>query len=50
MKKAIAIIWLLAIAGCSTAPPKPYDADSPCELYGESSYECQVKRYHDVSA
>jgi hypothetical protein len=48
MIKAISVILLLALAGCSSIPQPQYTA-SPCAA-GEASYACQVERYHNVNA
>jgi hypothetical protein len=48
MAKALAaVLWLVALAGCTLGPQVQGPA-GPCSL-GESSYECQVQRYHDVA-
>ena len=46
MIKAFSVILVLA-AGCSSIPQPQYTA-SPCAA-GESSYACQVERYHNVN-
>jgi hypothetical protein len=46
MAKAITVVLLLALAGCS-AVPRRQDA-SPCAV-SEASYECQVERYQNVN-
>jgi len=48
MVKAFFIVVLgLFLAGCSGMPRAP-DVSSPCYA-NESSYECQVERYHNVN-
>ncbi len=42
------LVLLLVLAGCSGLPPVQRPT-SPCEV-SEASYECQMQRYHDVSA
>jgi len=44
----ISALVLLLLVGCSGLPQAPYEP-SPCQLYGEASHACQVKRYHDVA-
>lgn len=48
MVKALGIILILALAGCSGVPRRQLVA-SPCSA-GEASYECQVERYHNINA
>ena len=49
MIKAIGIVFLLGLAGCSTIPGAQYTASpSPC-FANEASYACQVERYHTVN-
>ena len=45
--KACALAVVLALGGCADLQPRQYSA-SPCDA-GEASWECQVKRYHDVA-
>ncbi len=45
--KACAIACVLVLAGCADLAPRQYTG-SPCDA-GEASWECQVKRYHDVA-
>jgi hypothetical protein len=47
MFKQIGRILLLALAGCSSMPAHQ-QAASPCAA-GETTYECQVERYNNVS-
>ena len=47
MFKALSVVFILALAGCSGLPQRQYTA-SPCSA-GEASYECQIERYHNVS-
>jgi hypothetical protein len=47
MTKASSILLLLLLAGCSGVPQRQ-SAASPCAA-GESSYPCQVERYHNVN-
>jgi hypothetical protein len=47
MVKAIGVVFLLALAGCSGLPRYQSTA-SPCSA-GEASYACQVERYHNVN-
>jgi hypothetical protein len=47
MVKAFSVIFLLALAGCSDVPRRPY-IESPCSI-GEASYACQIERYHNVA-
>jgi hypothetical protein len=42
-----ALFLLLALAACSGMPQSPHTA-SAC-AGSESSYECQVERYHNVN-
>jgi hypothetical protein len=47
MSKTIGAVLLLALAGCAgMAPYRP--VVSACAL-GETTYECQVERYHNVN-
>lgn len=46
MVKAISVVFILALAGCSGAPYRERTA-SPC-FTGEASYECQIERYQNV--
>jgi uncharacterized lipoprotein YmbA len=46
MSKAFAVILLLALGACSSAPRVQYSA-SPCAVH-EASYACQVERYHNL--
>jgi hypothetical protein len=39
---------VLLLAGC-TGLPHAAREPSPCQLHGEASYACQVKRYNDVA-
>jgi hypothetical protein len=48
MAKAFSIFFLLALAGCSGMPSSQASA-SACTA-NESSYACQVERYHNVNA
>ncbi|HXE48676.1 MAG TPA: hypothetical protein VN663_09915 [Ramlibacter sp.] len=48
MVKAFIVVLLLALAGCSGVPTRPY-IESPCSA-GEATYECQIERYHNVAA
>ena len=48
MLKALIVVFLLALAGCSGVPNRPY-IESPCSA-GEASYACQIERYHNVAA
>jgi hypothetical protein len=48
MVKAFSVVFLLALAGCSGVPYRPY-IESPCST-GEASYPCQIERYHNVAA
>ena len=47
MVKAFGIVFLLALAGCSGVPLR-HSTALPCSM-GESTYECQVERYHNVN-
>lgn len=47
MIKSFCMVLLLTLAGCSGVP-RQYPA-SPCAA-SEASYECQIERYHNVSA
>lgn len=47
MVKALGVVFILALAGCSGLPPVPHGA-SPCDA-GEASYACQVERYQNVN-
>ena len=47
MVKALSVVLLVALAGCSSVAPQ-YPA-SPCAA-SEASYACQIERYHNVSA
>ena len=47
MFKAVAVLFLLALAGCSDIPRHP--DTSPCSG-GEASYECQIERYQNVDS
>jgi hypothetical protein len=50
MARTSCIALLLALAGCASAPAvQPQFQASPCAAAGESSYACQVQRYHDVA-
>ena len=57
MPKSFLAFLLLALAGCAGWPqpesPTPsqleYSASSPCAVYGEHSYPCQVERYNNVN-
>jgi hypothetical protein len=49
MRTLAVLLSLLAVAGCTTVAPREQEA-SPCVLYGEASYACQVERYHNVNA
>ena len=40
---------VLALAGCTAAPPLRVNAASPC-VPEEASYACQVERYNNVNA
>jgi hypothetical protein len=48
MAKAISIVLLLALAGCSGLA-QVQSAGSACSA-GEASYACQVERYQNVNA
>jgi hypothetical protein len=50
MAKALSALVLFVLAGCTGLPSVPqaqYTA-SPCAA-GESTYACQVERYHNIS-
>jgi hypothetical protein len=50
MAKAFSALVLFVLAGCTGLPSLPqaqYTA-SPCAA-GESTYACQVERYHNIS-
>jgi hypothetical protein len=47
MVKALGVVFILALAGCSGLPPEQHSA-SPCDA-GEASYVCQVERYQNVN-
>lgn len=47
MVKVFGIALLLALAACSGLPQRQ-SAKSACDA-GESSYACQVERYHNVA-
>lgn len=47
MVKALGVIFILALAGCSGLPPVQHAA-SPCDA-GEAAYACQVERYQNVN-
>ncbi|MDF2466852.1 MAG: hypothetical protein K0Q43_5087 [Ramlibacter sp.] len=47
MAKPIIIALILMLAGCSGIPRAP-NVSSPCYA-NESSYECQLERYHNVN-
>lgn len=47
MAKPFIFAFILLLAGCSGMPRAP-DVSSPCYA-NESSYECQVERYHNVN-
>lgn len=47
MVKALGVIVLIALSGCSGVAPLRNMA-SPCAV-SEASYECQVERYHNVN-
>jgi hypothetical protein len=46
MVKALGVVFILALAGCSGLPAQ--HAASPCDA-GEASYACQVERYQNVN-
>ena len=46
MVKALIVLFLLALAGCSGIPRQ--DDPSPCAV-DPASYQCQIQRYHDVA-
>jgi hypothetical protein len=49
MAKALCILILSALAGCTAMPPRTFQpAPSPCAL-AEATYECQVERYQNVN-
>ena len=48
MVKSFSVVFLLALAGCSSVPHRQYTA-SACST-GEASYACQIERYHNVAA
>lgn len=48
MIRTLTLAVLAALVGCSGVPRAPGGA-SPCAA-AESSYACQVERYHDVAA
>ena len=48
MVKAICVIALIALAGCSGMAAMQRNVSSPCAI-SEASYECQVERYHNVN-
>jgi hypothetical protein len=48
MVKGLSVLFILALAGCSGLRPFQHTASS-CLTGGESSYECQVERYHNVN-
>lgn len=47
VRTGLSIVLLLALAACSGLPAAERPV-SPCSL-DESSYDCQIQRYHDVS-
>ena len=47
MAKPFIVVLLLLVAGCSGIPRAP-DVASPCYA-NESSYDCQLERYHNVN-
>ncbi|MDB5940796.1 MAG: hypothetical protein JWQ13_362 [Ramlibacter sp.] len=47
MIKALSVVLLLALAGCS-GMPQAQPVVSACAA-GEASYACQVERYHNVN-
>lgn len=47
MVKALGVIVLIALSGCAGIA-LPRDTSSPCAV-SETSYECQVERYHNVN-
>ena len=47
MAKPFIVVFVLALAGCSSVRSVQYSA-SPCAV-SESSYECQVERYFNVN-
>jgi len=47
MVRKLVLLLLLLLSACSNLPP-PQRAASPCDA-GESSYACQVERYHNIS-
>jgi hypothetical protein len=47
MRKTLAAVFMVLLAGCSNLPPPP-PSSSPC-AQSETSYECQVERYNNVN-
>ncbi len=48
MKTAVCAGLALLLAACAATAPYAPEPD-PCKA-GEATWDCQVKRYHDVSA
>jgi hypothetical protein len=46
MAKALGVVLLLVLAGCSSLPGQPMP-ESACAA-SEASYACQVERYRNV--
>jgi len=50
VRKAIGVVLLFALAGCSGMATQRPSSASPCQTEGENSWGCQIERYHRVSA
>lgn len=47
MPKLFLVVSIVLLSGCA-GPPRAPDVSSPCYA-NESSYECQLERYHNVN-